>query len=295
MLVGFICPDSEVIATARCLEKCRMPRRCLSEPYLRACAAERPIGDHPSVTQLLNGTMLMYLRATVPYTASPKSRAFAVDGTRYHAILASTVEDDAISEERFAGDLWTGQPDYLEPVEGGYCLWDFKRYGSWRVAKFVGLVAEKRDDPSGEVYAKSGSWGRAGEPKQVKVWHRNPLVADTREVDLQLNAYRMLAEAHGLPIVDMRLQITVRDGGLAVARERGITELICVEDVVRLPDDEVRGYFAAKREALATALADGWTRPCEPHERWDDVRCRDYCEVVTACEYGRGVLGAISQ
>jgi len=232
-----------------------------------------------------------FLKITVPYAIRPESRAFALLGTRHHERLAGgAIDDDTISEELFEGDTYKGHPDYLE----GTTLWDYKTWGSYRVTRFLGLVSEKIDDPTGAVYEKSGKWGRAGSIKQVNLWTRSPLMADTHEPTLQLNAYRLVVEQHGYPVESMRLQITVRDGGLQISRQRGVDKLIYVEDVERLEDVEVEEYFSEKAECLLRALEFGnWHGPCTQDERWDDQRCREYCEVAFACEHGKEVLASV--
>ena len=175
-----------------------------------------------------------------------------------------------------------------------YILLDMKTWGSFPVAKFLGLVKTKVDDPTGALYEKSGNWGKAGTVKQIPMWTPNPLVADKENVTLQLNAYRRLAERAGLVIADMRLQVTVRDGDTVTARGRGIFENMYVFDVARMDDAEVDDYFSLKGDALAQAIATGVVDLCSPEERWQNeqgvnVRCQRYCDVAGYCDMGRRV------
>ena len=283
MLTKFTCPDGEHYPLLECLAKCRLTQRCLSLPTLRKCAEPHPLF---SITGLLNGTMQEYLKATVEYSIKPHSRAFALLGQSHHSLLESYAIDE-IAEKRF-GNIMSGQPDLVDTENGVTTLWDYKTWGSYRVSRFLGMTAESYD--SGEIYAKSGSWGKAGSPKMAKMWTPNPLVADTKEPTLQMNGYRMLLESSSVGHIDaMRLQVTVRDGGLVASTSRGIDKTIYVFDIERLDDDEVELYFNSKRKALQIALNGGKANMCTTEERWDDMRCRSYCEVSFACEYGKDV------
>jgi len=282
MLRWFFCPDGALVEIAQCLEQCRMERRCARLPYLRACQAREWTGV-PSTTQLLNGTMMEYLKIVCDYGIAPKSRAYAMLGTLHHRTLEEYASVGEITEQRFRNDVNSGQCDILEPCEGGYVLGDYKTWGSFRVQRALGLVAEKIDDPSGAVYEKSGKWGKAGTPKQVNIWMPQPLVADLWEVELQLNSYRLLAESAGFPVVRMEIQVTVRDGATWLAHSRGVTEPLYLIPVDFLLDDDVRRYFGEKAIALNQALVHGWTEACSAQECWNGRRCTQYCDVAHLC------------
>ncbi len=288
MLTWFICPDKQTYEVKDCLSKCRMGERCLTLPYLYYVSREREWNGIPSTTQLLNGTMQEFLKLTQPYAIDPDSRAFSTHGTLHH---------EAMKEAALALNLPTETPltdgdrdifDLLEPEVGGFALTDYKTWGSYRVAKAIGLVeCGKIPDPNGEVYKSSGKWGKAGSPKMVSVWQQMPQAVDMWEPEMQLNRYRIMLENLGVPITRMQIQITVRDGGLAVATSRGITRNTYKVRVKKLDDEDVEEYFAAKEADLLTALEiKAWREPCDDRECWEGARCREYCDVSMFCPKG---------
>lgn len=294
-LTRFICPDNVEIPIGECLKSCRLGTRCLTLPTLILIAAtERPWDGKPSTTRLLNGTMLEYLRITTEYASSPKSRAFALLGSNHHDRLARITGE--WESEKSVGNGVPGTLDILEQDEakpGHHILTDYKTFGSFRVAKVLGLVKETKPHPT-EVYARSGTWGKAGTPKRMVTFKVDPQAVEMPDEILQLNHYRVLAEEQGYPISRMQLQITVRDGGLQVATERGVTESMYLVPVPRLRDETVKNYFSAKREALLWAISHKTPpQPCNERENWNTRRCRDYCEMAKACPLGQQVLATV--
>ena len=173
----------------------------------------------------------------------------------------------------------------------GYLLTDYKTWGSFRVALALGLVESKVPDPSGAVYRKSGSWGKAGTPKIVSIWTPNPWRADLFNEEMQLNNYRILVEECGFPISRMQLQVTVRDGGTFIATNRGVDRKIYIIPIRRVHDEGVKSYFEAKRLALLEALETmTLPPPCSDYERWSGKRCSGYCDVAEFCPEGRRLL-----
>lgn len=288
MLEWFKCPDKEVILVKECLSKCRLGERCLTLPTLTLIAEERKWEGIPSTTQLLNGTMMEFLKLTQPYVVDPDNRAFALLGTKHHTQLKEVAQALGLpAETPLTGDD-RDIFDLLEPEDGSWTLTDYKTWGSYRVARALGLVAVgKKPDPSGEVYKTSGKWGKAGTPKMVTVFQQMPQEVDLFESELQLNRYRIMLEERGLKIGRMQLQITVRDGGLAVAKGRGIERNTCKITIKRLEDSDVFGYFQSKKKDLLLALEQGsWDEPCDNRENWDGARCKGYCEVAMYCVKG---------
>ncbi len=290
-LTRFICPDGETIELSDCLEKCRMAERCLTLPtLLTLVAGQREWNGTPSTTQLINGTMLEYLKATESYSVDPRSRAFALLGTAHHIKLAQP-KGPWMAELALKSDEVTGILDLLEPdpsKEGSFILTDYKTFGSYKVAKCLGSVGKKQNHPT-DVYKRGGSWGAVGTPKQITVFHKDPDRVEMVEEELQLNNYRvMLLDSVGLNVSSMRLQVTVRDGGTIVAKERGVTETIYLIPVKRRNDGEVRTYFADKANRLCSAINDGVApEPCNDFEAWAGRRCVDYCDVATFCPRGK--------
>jgi len=169
-----------------------------------------------------------------------------------------------------------------------WSLTDLKNWGSYRVAKALGIVETgKQPDPSGATYKKSGYWGKAGTPKMVPVFQRMPQEADNWEAEMQLNRYRVMLEDRSIPIKRMQVQVTVRDGGLAVARSRGIERNTCMIAIPEIDNEEILEYFDSKATDLTKALADGkWDIPCDEKENWQGVRCSRFCDVARNCPKG---------
>ena len=288
------CPDGEKREIGQCLTQCPLGDRCLTEATLIKVFAEREWMGTPSTTQLLNGTRLEYLKLTKVYAIDPQDRAFALLGTQHHQMLEKiSAKLNCLAEERLSGEVM-GVLDLLEPdpLSDGdeYVLIDYKTWGSYKVAKAIGIYGVKVPDPRGGVYQKSGNWGKAGDPKMITEWREDPDKADNWEAELQLNNYRLLAEAAGFPISRMKLQVTVRDGGTINASSNGVLKRILMIPVKRLPDDEVKDYFAWKKEALLSALEGGvLPSACSSRENWDGSRCAGYCEVVDWCPEGLAI------
>jgi len=288
-LEWFKCPDGKFIAVKDCLTKCRMEERCLTLPTLTLMADERKWTGVPSTTQLLNGTMYEFLKLTQPYAVDPDSRAFMLAGTRHHKSLEEVAKELNLPSEiplNIDRDIF----DLLEPENGNLVLTDYKLWGSYRVAKALGIVeVGKQPDPSGAVYKTSGKWGQAGTPKMVSVFvfQSMPQEMDLFNEELQLNRYRIMLEELGIAISKMQLQVTVRDGGLAIANSRGITRNIYRMPIRKLDDSDVLGYFQPKHKDLLVALEQNkWTEPCNDRECWEGARCKGYCEVARYCPKG---------
>lgn len=283
----FKCPDSEIIKVDQCLTKCRMAERCLTKPTLVAISTEREWHGVPSTTQLINGTMMEFLKLTKSYCVDPDKRMFMLAGTNHHKSLEEVAKilglpaEVALSEDRDIFDL-------LEDEDGELVMTDYKLWGSYAVVKAKGItkVGEK-PDPSGEVYKSSGKWGKAGDPKIVPIFVEVEANADNTEVELQQNRYRIKLAELGIQLKRMQIQVTVRDGGLAIATSRGVTRNSYRIPVKKLPDDVVILYFKTKETNLQLALSQGsWTTPCTEQECWEGIRCKSYCDVACFCPKG---------
>ena len=263
-LISFVCPNGKEVLVKVCLTKCPLGDRCMSLPTLKLIAeSDRPWTGKPSTTQLLNGTMLEWLKITQPYSVDPQNRAFALLGTIHHSKLSQNF----ISEVKL-GDEITGTFDLIWPEpDGRYILYDYKTWGSYRVAKALGLVKE-------------------GKGKDAR-FSISPTEVDLVEEQLQLNHYRLLLAERGVEVSQMLLQITVRDGGTFIASSRGITKNIYIIPIVFLEDAEVKQYFRTKADRLLLALEfNQQPPPCNNRESWDGRRCKEYCEVANYCPKG---------
>lgn len=289
-LEWFRCPDNELSRVEDCLKSCRMGEECQPPPYLALCAEEREWTGTPSTTQLLNGTMMSYLKLTKPYIVDPDNQAFMIHGTMSHKQLELSAkqlgmmaEFSTTFDKRNVSDLL-----YVNRKKD-IVMVDYKRWGSFRVAKALGIVEiGKQPDPSGEVYKKSGPWGRAGSPKMIPYFQRVESEADNWEAEMQLNRYRIMLEDIGICVDEMRVHAIVRDGGLLTARQRGVYRNTYYIPVIRLDNGYVVEYFESKKAELLECLERGAppSLPCNSKENWDGVRCRSYCEVWNYCPKG---------
>jgi len=292
--VGFICPGGGHVLFAECLASCRMGRRCLTKSTLTALSRTRPWTGKPSTTQLIAPTRMEYLKIINDYCVAPPNMAFALLGSRVHLGLADADSDVSLLEERFEEEDITGIADCFEVEADEGILTDYKTWGSWRVARALGIVEKVVPDPTGAVYQRSGKGYVKGAPKMVKVYTIDPAQADNREAELQLNRYRLFFEDRGFPVNRMQIEVIVRDGNTWVARNRGITEPIYFIPVKRWDDTRVRAYFTAKALALKSYLdKKELPPPCTPDECWSGRRCRDYCPVLNFCGAGASRVNAM--
>jgi len=266
-----ICPKAtEPILIDDCINHCN--DRCLTLPTIRAITEQREWKGSPSTTQLLNGTIIEFLKITRDYAIDPQNRAFALLGTKHHQILKERADELGLPSEVSLGVDGHDVFDLLEPENGFWTLTDYKAWGSYRMVRALGMVKE-------------------GKGKDVS-YHIDPDVIDLRETELQLNHYRVMLEQRGMKIGKMQVQVTVRDGGLQIARTRGIDFNMKLIPIKRLDDDEVFNYFKWKEEKLLTALEEYkknpqyLPEPCNDKECWSGNRCRGYCEVSQHCPKG---------
>lgn len=287
-LEWFKCPDKEVIPVKECLSKCRLGERCETLPYLHLAASEREWTGEASTTQLLNGTMMSFLKITLPYTIDPDDVAFRIHGTKSHAQLEAKAKELGLPSELSTTEDGRNIVDLIEYEDGVMILTDYKTWGSYKIAKVLGIVeVGKKPDPSGGVYKRGGKYGAAGSPKMVAVFQQMPQEADNWEAELQLNRYRIKLEEKGIHPDKLRVHVIVRDGGLAVARSRGIEKNTYMVPIRKLDDGEVIPYFQEKADELTSALNLGkWDEPCTNRECWDGQRCKGYCEVALYCAKG---------
>ena len=288
MLAGFWCPDGEQVQLEDCLEGCRLGERCLTLPTLVSISREREWSGIASTTQLLNGTMLEYLKLTKPYYVDPDSRAFMLQGTKHHKGLEQVAKELGLAAEipmSIDRDIF----DLIEFEDKKLVLTDYKLWGSFKLVKVLGIEeVGKQPDPGGAVYKASGKWGKEGSPKMIPVFKQVPEKADNWEVELQLNRYRIMLEALGLTVHRMELQVTVRDGGLYIAHNRGVYKNIYRIPIRKLDDQDVKYYFMEKAKFLSAALEeDRWDIPCNSKENWGGIRCERYCDISDHCSRGR--------
>ncbi len=286
-LTEFICPDKQSYPVQHCLTKCRMSERCLTLPTLSLIAHGREWKGIASTTQLLNGTLQEFLKLTRPYTVDPDTRMFMIGGTKMHQELDVKAKELGLVSElplSIDRDIF----DLLELEDGQIILTDYKRWGSFKVAKALGIKkVGKRPNPDGECYKSSGAWGKAGSPKMISNFSTVPEEANNWEAELQLNRYRVKLAKLGIMVDKMRLQVEVRDGGTYIAEGRGVYRNSYIISIKAMPDLVVEQYFEYKNSCLMEALDKGsWSEPCNPKECWDNNRCKEYCDVWSYCPKG---------
>jgi len=249
-----------------------MWQRCASKATLLAISSrERTWDGTPHVTDLLAGTMQSYLKFTKPYTVSVEDKAFALLGSTHHKLLETSGEgeEDIIAELDFKQLGIQGTPDNLEREGDAYVLTDYKTWGSFRVARALGIV-------------KIGK-GKAATFKRVED------EVDLHDAEVQLNLYRRGIEAqYNISISRMQVQITVRDGNLYAATSRGVLNNTYLIPIDRLTDEYLDNFVGINGTLLRNAIeTDTMPPPCSEEERWGDTKCKRYCEVKEHCPHGK--------
>jgi hypothetical protein len=164
-------------------------------------------------------------------------------------------------------------------------LWDFKTYKTYKIKKVKGVVSKWINDPSGATYGRAGktATGRVykkGDPKLIEVPEVDESKADCKVEALQMNAYRIMLEAEGVEIKEMKLCCTNKD-----YRAESVIDKIEIVNIPYIEDDVVIEFFKKKTEDLNKHLAEGTVPPiCSEEERWGGRRCNGYCEFQEQCE-----------
>ena len=283
----FKCPDNETIEISTCLRigGCRLGERCASLRFLRKASYERKWkGISPSSAG--NGERLIYLTATTDYALNIQNVAFRILGIDTHGRL-EPYDDNLFSEEKLSDESMEGIPDCLEVDEykkGYFILYDDKTWGSYKVAKALGIVSEEETviDEKGEpILFKSGK--RKGLPKTRKVVVVDPTRADKRDSQLQLNRYRIMWEPKGFPISKMFIEAIIRDGGTAAAYSRHIDKRLMLIPIERLSNDETLQYYQDLNSRVNDAFKTDYAPQCNNWENWNRKRCEGFCDVKDAC------------
>jgi len=283
----FICPDGEQIEILKCLAPngCRINERCASMRTLQKAGHDRKWRLSPSCAG--NGPRYEYLKSTTNYATTVESRMFAILGTGTHAAL-HRYDDNVLSETPLNDEEMKGTSDALEIDEqnlGKYILIDAKTWGSFKVAKALGVTKEEEtilDEEGKPILFKSGK--RKGQPKTRQVTKIDPTQIDMKDTELQLNRYRIFWEKMGYPISKMLIEAIVRDGGTAAAFSRKINKRLYLIPVKRLNNDEVLAYYRNLSDEIMEAFKTGYARKCNMWECWDRKRCENFCDVKEACQ-----------
>ena len=283
--IGFKYPEGDTITFEDALDNNMLDinRMGVYPTALREMAKQRDPDRKPSVTELLNGTCQSYLQRTTEYYLDPQDLAFSLAGTLHHNKLESNA-DETDAEINVEGLDITGIVDLYDSQTKS--LIDYKNTGSYKAAQVLGMEFFLEDDPSGAVYLRSGKWGKKGSPKKVKRFWSNPEKADFGDWSWQINMYRYMLESTGKQVDSMYVQMTVRDGGILAARDRGIDRNIYLVEVPYIHNDHLLEYYRDKRDRLLDALESKVTpEKCNERETWDGMKCKKYCEVRHHCPH----------
>ena len=287
-MVGFICDDGGRCTFEECFKECRLKGkinpvtgrpyvpcgRCLSVPTLRTLSKQREWNGKPSTTQLLRGTRESFLIITKDYYVRPYSLMFALLGTGTHAKIEGGMSMDDIGEERLDDGVSTGAFDYWSPEDGG-TLFDYKTYGSFVVAKHLGIGTKKE---------LIGHY-KNGKPRYQTVFtydnHK-----DMFDLAVQMNDYRIkLKKCLNKDTENMVCEVIVKDGGTYMAKNRGVTENAYIIPVNKISDRWVERYMRRKAGDLITALEKNkLPPPCRPREAWHGRKCDGFCPVREFCD-----------
>lgn len=286
-----------------------------SPRYLEMVMNERVYNGKISVTTCAKCPREYVFRNKFPYAVDPDQMAYSILGTNVHSAL----EDDSIfSELKMDIELDVDMSGILDLVfvhNDELILADYKTWGSYAVAKHVGLESIEvpmLDKDGNPVLYKSSRKGKyeKGEPRLEKVWKRNPDTAENFGILMQLNMYRIMLErllqsgkirilsSEGRPLYKvnaLRVYCIIRDGNTHVARGRGIFSATDVVNVPIAKDQEVLTYhrtqsryikecmdkseFATAREILRDPPRKG-----SKEETMNGYICRESCPVAYVCK-----------
>ena len=267
MIIGIQCPDGTCVDTKSCMIHCRLGDRCVPSPVLDVMTRNKV--THPklfSVTTLISPTRIAYLKRVNEFYITPRNAIKAFYGTAVHQLNAGEPWAGRRVELTLQDEQTIGTMDLIEDD----ILWDYKVWGSYRVAMALGMVPVKFMNT--RTNRLNTRWEPIGKPDiQDEIW--------------QLNRYRMLAQSHNYKVKHMKLFIVVKDAELQTAYSRNITEPFYQVPVPLVEDDDVYAYFETKRNALERAISEG-TVPalCTDGERWGNRRCI-YCDVASLCDF----------
>ena len=271
----FKCPDGEKCEMKECFKKCRMKERCMLLPVLKAVGKTREWRGKPSVTQLLKDTRQTYLEITNDYSIDPDKSIASMIGTNSHSLMENNVPNNFLSEVRLEDEITSGQFDAYDMETK--TLIDFKFFGAYRIAKALGKQMK---------WQMNGYYQRGinkGKPKWQQVMVDGG-VRDVMEISKQLSYYKYLMKLMGLKVKNIMVQMLVRGGLDKTAKSYGLTKMSYPIRLNGVSEHWIRVYMKAKYNRLMYALKHKELPPlCK--NRWNDLRCKDYCGVNEFCPY----------
>tara|TARA_R110002051_G_scaffold874_1_gene4196 strand:+ start:13500 stop:14381 length:882 start_codon:yes stop_codon:yes gene_type:complete len=286
--VGFVYPNGDKVSFEEVAKgKVDVEKMGMSIPTLMEMSKERDPNRKPSTTELLVGTCESFLKRRREYYIDPQDRAFSLAGTMHHSKLEKHEDDRLLIEEKLEEFDITGIADLYDKETK--MLLDYKNTGSYKCSQLLGMTYNMLPDPSGALYKVSGKWGRKGTPKMVKSWYKDEGLAEYGDWGWQLNWYRYLLEKKGYEVDTMYIQITLRDGGLQVAQQKGLDKNIYLIPIPKYDDESLENKFLEARDSLVKALkCDNMPNKCTPKETWNGRKCEMYCEVRDLCPHNKG-------
>lgn len=271
----FKCPDGQKIEITECYKHCRMTERCMVLPVLKSVGKTRPWYGKPSVTQLLKDTRQTYLEIKNDYAIDPQKAIASMIGTNSHSLMEGNVPNGFLSEVRLEDDITSGQFDAYDMKNK--TLIDFKFFGAYRIAMALGKRARWVNKG---VYVRGA---KKGQPKWEQVYQDGG-IRDVLEISKQLSYYKYLMKQHGLQVKEIQVQMLIRGGLDKVAKSYGLDRMSYVIRLNGISERWIRLYMKAKYDRLMKALETDELPPlCK--DRWNDLRCKDYCSVNEFCPY----------
>lgn len=274
MIKNFRCPNGEIVMVNQCLHGCNHP--CLA-PSTRIFASKTRSWDGKtfSVTQLIQPTLLSYLKLTAPETIAPMDCLQAGMGTAAHALLEGCMPWNCIGEFRMVDDTGriTGQPDLVDLKHR--ILYDYKFVSAYSLAMMLG-------------YERKGYYHefKRGKRKGQKEWRYKLEPGgkpDYHGYDKQQNMYRILLKQNGIQIDKMILQAMAKEPDSQLKQLRLDRRAYLIE-IPKYDDDEMLAWFYDRYDKLMTAMQTK-TLPPKCEETWDGRRCENYCSVNMHCPY----------
>jgi hypothetical protein len=288
--IGFIYPNGNTVSFEDVAKgEVDLLEMGMSLPTLIEMSKERDPNRKPSTTELLIGTCEAYLKRTMQYFVDPQDRAFSLAGTMHHAKLEQHTDERHLMEEKLEEFNITGIADLYDKKTK--TLLDYKNTGSYKCAQLLGMTYKLIPDPSGAKYKSSGKWGKKGTPKMIKEWYRDEGLADFGDWGWQVNWYGYLLNKAGYDVDKMYIQVTLRDGGIAVARDRGLDKNIYLIELPKYDDEVLEHRFLKARDELVKALDTGnLPHKCSDEQTWNGRKCQSYCDVRNVCPYNNGSI-----
>jgi hypothetical protein len=203
-----------------------------------------------------------------------------------HKYSRNVLAEQPLSDEEMKGTADSLEVDEVD--EGKFILTDHKTWGSFKVAKALGIVSETieetiLDEDGKPVLLKSGPNKGNPKTKQTNVIRQDTAKVDLRSEEYQLNRYRIFYESYGFSISRMQIQVVSRDGGTYVAKNRGITRNLYIIPIKRLLNKDVLDFYTQLSNEVTEAFKTGYARLCNFWESWERRRCAGFCEIADAC------------